>query len=205
MSKAEKLLEKEKMEVENDLSLKPPKKWWDELYRDIKKGNPGYSDKQVKATVGNIWYDLSTSKKKEIRGREGKSYGSPKESNMNKSKSLLKQITEDFMKPEVFKDKGVEIDTTHGTFFFPSDVINPENLGFKGNETTDKKVIADLWDDIGDYLEVFKPDQIYSIRKINGWFGRYSAPGYMDATDWSFNTNKKSLMDDLKRMYGDED
>jgi NAD-dependent SIR2 family protein deacetylase len=33
--------------------------------------------------------------------------------------------------------------------------------------------------------------------------GRYSAPGYMDCTDWSFDTNKRRLARDLRAMYGD--
>ena len=34
--------------------------------------------------------------------------------------------------------------------------------------------------------------------------GRYSAPGYMDCTDWSYNANKRKLEKELREMYGDE-
>ena len=33
--------------------------------------------------------------------------------------------------------------------------------------------------------------------------GRYSANGYMDCTDWSFDTNKRRLERELKEMYGE--
>jgi hypothetical protein len=31
--------------------------------------------------------------------------------------------------------------------------------------------------------------------------GRYSAPGYMDCTDWEFDTNKRRLERSLRAMY----
>lgn len=34
--------------------------------------------------------------------------------------------------------------------------------------------------------------------------GRYSAPGYLDCTSWSFNTNKRTLAKELRDMYGEE-
>ena len=33
--------------------------------------------------------------------------------------------------------------------------------------------------------------------------GRYSAPGYMDCTDWSYSKNKRTLARELRDMYGD--
>ncbi len=33
--------------------------------------------------------------------------------------------------------------------------------------------------------------------------GRYSADGYMDCTDWHFDTNKKRLEKELRDCYGD--
>lgn len=34
---------------------------------------------------------------------------------------------------------------------------------------------------------------------------RYSAPGYMDCTDWHYGKNKRELMRELRDMYGDSD
>lgn len=124
---------------------------------------------------------------------------------MGKAKKLLSQIKEDFMEQDIFKDKGVAIDTSNGTMYLPSSVIDPDNLKFKGKSTDDEKVIAKLWNDIKDYLEVSKPESVYSIEKINGWFGRLSAPGYMDSTDYIFGKSEKEVKDDLDNLYGDED
>jgi hypothetical protein len=33
--------------------------------------------------------------------------------------------------------------------------------------------------------------------------GRYSAPGYLDCTDWSYSRNKRTLARDLRDMYGE--
>lgn len=32
--------------------------------------------------------------------------------------------------------------------------------------------------------------------------GRYSAPGYMDCTDWLYDTNKRRLAREVRRQYG---
>ena len=62
---------------ETDPSLKPPKEWWGKMEKRVKKGNPKYSDDQVKKTIGDIWYhELTDSKRSEIRKRYGKKYGS---------------------------------------------------------------------------------------------------------------------------------
>lgn len=59
-----------------DPSLKPPKKWFDKMFNKMKK--EGYDDDTARKSVGKIWYELSTAKKKEIRKREGKHYGPAK-------------------------------------------------------------------------------------------------------------------------------
>lgn len=33
--------------------------------------------------------------------------------------------------------------------------------------------------------------------------GRYSAPGYMDCTEWEYDTNKRRLERTLREQYGD--
>ncbi len=52
---------------------KPPKEWWDKHYDEVKKGNPDYSDEQVRKTVGDIWYHQMSlgQKQKETKKREG--------------------------------------------------------------------------------------------------------------------------------------
>ena len=42
--------------------------------------------------------------------------------------------------------------------------------------------------------------ETYSERK-GMYAGRYSAPGYMDCTDWHYDTNKRRLEKELRAMY----
>jgi len=52
---------------------RPPKEWWDKMVKDVKKGNPDYSEDQVDKTIGNIWFnELSDSEREKILDREGK-------------------------------------------------------------------------------------------------------------------------------------
>lgn len=54
----------------NPRDKRPPKFWWDKMYRAIAKAMPDYSDRQIRATIGSIWYHrLSQAKKSEIRSR----------------------------------------------------------------------------------------------------------------------------------------
>jgi hypothetical protein len=124
---------------------------------------------------------------------------------VTKSKKLLSKIKEAFMEKQVFQSKGVAIDTSNGTMYLPSDVIDPDRLDFEGDSTDDEEVIAKIWDDIKDYVEVRSSDQVHSIEKVNGWFGRLSAPGYMDSTDYTFGQSEKEVSADLDRMYGNDD
>jgi hypothetical protein len=32
---------------------------------------------------------------------------------------------------------------------------------------------------------------------------RYSMPGYLDCTEWSYGTNRRALVRDVRDMYGD--
>lgn len=60
-------------------SLKPPKSWFDAKVKEIKEGNPDYTEEKVNATVGAIWYkEMSTGQKKKRREDEGKKYGEAK-------------------------------------------------------------------------------------------------------------------------------
>ena len=62
---------------ESDPSKRPPKKWWDKMHREIKEGNPSYSEEQIQKTIGTIWYGLSKAKRAALREAEGKHYGKP--------------------------------------------------------------------------------------------------------------------------------
>lgn len=47
------------------------------------------------------------------------------------------------------------------------------------------------------------PDSFYAW-PTRQYAGRYSAPGYMDCTDWHYDANKRRLARTLRDMYGDD-
>lgn len=44
-----------------------------------------------------------------------------------------------------------------------------------------------------------------SVTYVRGWFGRYSAPGYLDCTSWEYDTNRRRLERTLRDLYSDEE
>jgi len=54
---------------------RPSKEWWDKMYKEVKEGNPKYTEEQARATVGDIWYNkMSPSKKQEEVKKEKKGF-----------------------------------------------------------------------------------------------------------------------------------
>ena len=47
------------------------------------------------------------------------------------------------------------------------------------------------------------PETYWESRSRNWYAGRYSAPGYMDCTDWNYGKNYRKLARELREMYGD--
>ena len=46
-----------------------------------------------------------------------------------------------------------------------------------------------------------KGDRTTYVESKNVYAGRYSAPGYLDCTDWHYDTNKRRLEKELRAMY----
>jgi hypothetical protein len=46
------------------------------------------------------------------------------------------------------------------------------------------------------------PDTFTSYGRKH-YAARYSAPGYMDCTDWSYGTNRRALIREVRDMYGE--
>lgn len=53
---------------------KAPKGWFDKMKREVKEGSSDYTEEQVNATVGKIWWDMGSEEKakinREYRGRK---------------------------------------------------------------------------------------------------------------------------------------
>jgi hypothetical protein len=52
--------------------------------------------------------------------------------------------------------------------------------------------------------QFFNGFKIHSVEKVHGYFGRYSAPGYLDCTDWLFGHTADEVAHDLDDLYGDD-
>jgi hypothetical protein len=94
-----------------------------------------------------------------------------------------------FMEKQVRNFSTWQVETTCGTETVPCDVCN----------------IADIADYIEGTLRESTKDDPDTL-KVTGYFGRLSAPGYLDCTEWSgpFDTEKEAK-DYLTEMYGDDD
>lgn len=83
--------------IAKDPSLQPPKKWFNKMHKEIKEGNPSYSEEQIVETIGNIWYhELNDAKRSEIRGREGKSYGGKESTKVKADNSGYDKAQEEY-------------------------------------------------------------------------------------------------------------
>lgn len=81
-----------------------------------------------------------------------------------------------FMQPEVFKGRYYEVSANHGeTWIVPRSVSG----------------IAETQGELRDYVEgrIDDPDAPAVLK--TGWLARLSAPGYLDATDWSAHATKR--------------
>lgn len=92
--------------------------------------------------------------------------------------------TADFMEPETFKGYMWAVEDNHGeVFMYPVDYFDKEDV----------------------VHEVGK-ENIAKFKRLQGWFGRMSAPGYLDATEWigPFRS-EQDVLSELEEQYGNED
>ena len=91
-------------------SLRPPKEWFKKKYEEVKSGNPDYTEEQINATVGKIWYhEMSKHQRSERRHEEGKEYGKAPTSEIKKSLFPL------VLKSNMHKGRNVAADNIMGT------------------------------------------------------------------------------------------
>jgi hypothetical protein len=48
------------------------------------------------------------------------------------------------------------------------------------------------------------PESFWYSPSRNWYAGRYSAPGYLDCTDWNYSKNRREMARELRDMYGDD-
>lgn len=88
------------------------------------------------------------------------------------------------MRPHIINDTFISIDSSRGTELIPYEYFN--------------------FDDHAQ--EMLNAYDYVNLELVRGWFGRLSAPGYMDCTDWSgpFDSEEEAL-ESIKELYGDDE
>jgi hypothetical protein len=91
-----------------------------------------------------------------------------------------------FMKPEITdRQKWYKIEGNEGTQFFPADCFNKGEAinSYQGRVTREPGFALTVW----------------------GYGARLSAPGYLDATDWTVFTSLKDAEEYLKENFGEDE
>jgi hypothetical protein len=77
-----------------------------------------------------------------------------------------------FMEPQAVQMKMLHVETTIGTELVPSDLVHPT------------PTVGELRDYCEGEVRVFHTGDV-DCERHEGWYTRFSAPGYMDCTPWS--------------------
>jgi hypothetical protein len=95
---------------------------------------------------------------------------------------------------------GWRVESANGTDFVPGDVLSvPDWLRLEHpildtDSAFDSAVFHLFSDALRPYIE---GDTIISIAAIHGYFGRWSAPGFMDCTEWTFGRSLRDIREQL--------
>ena len=100
-----------------------------------------------------------------------------------------------FMIPVAEKFAAYHVETNEGTEVIPEDVCGPIEL--------DDEPTAEAWEGLLEYCE---GSRIEGVERKEGWYGRLSAPGYLDCTSWDgpYETAEQAL-DAVKDQYDVDD
>jgi hypothetical protein len=104
------------------------------------------------------------------------------------------------MRPVIYQGDFYLIDGPEGRDMIPADVCGelPMPVDPEDPSAAESRAILRV---ARDYME---NDEVYSIELQSGFYGRYSAPGYMDATDWTWGDSAEEVQAELERMYGED-
>lgn len=97
-----------------------------------------------------------------------------------------------------------EVETRHGGTFYVPDHAAPVPDALKTGEPIhdagmDKLLMSGIKEELHHYLP--STAEIVCVEVVKGYCGRMSAPGFMDATDWVFDTCKRRLERSIRNLY----
>jgi hypothetical protein len=109
------------------------------------------------------------------------------------------------MKPVIYRGPCYLVEGPNGADLVPADVVG--ELGLPVGHEVDIDDGSVIWPSLVAALADYNVsgDDITSVELIDCWYGRYSADGYMDCTDWHWGTSEAEVRDELENMYGDQD
>lgn len=100
-----------------------------------------------------------------------------------------------FMHPHVEYTSFYLVETNEGTELIPQDVCGA---------VTDPRQLQPYCNGAVDFDgDIPAAEQVPELR--TGWIGRYSAPGYMDCTEWCHAHTEAELWEELIDAYGTDD
>lgn len=111
-----------------------------------------------------------------------------------------------FMQPQIVKQRWLMIDGPNGTEYIPAELVREPHLGGFSEDKRDEFMACDEYNQFifahaKDYCENHKA---YSLEFIEGYGARFSAPGYLDATDWTiFDTEAEAVKHLLDQHFDD--
>lgn len=123
-----------------------------------------------------------------------------------------------FMVPEIFETDFIEIEGPMGIEIVPCDIVD-----FVPTADMAREPVVTESHPPGDWVSVEYPrgafhiptplrdfcenHEAWSIRRRHGWLGRFTAPGYMDATGWISGETEEEVRAELREgaITDDED
>lgn len=100
-----------------------------------------------------------------------------------------------FMERQVFQHQGYELELESGESLHTPELTKKAAMAIAEGLRYSRKVDSDFGVVVG----------INKIANRDSWWGRYSAPGYLDATDWVVGDTEAEVIEELERLYGDDD
>lgn len=111
-----------------------------------------------------------------------------------------------FMEPEIFKDRVVTLTDIHGeSTCIPFCQLEPLEQGaavlldmFEEGLDDEQEEVLTAIKLLSKYMESTAALDRVDISTKEVWVGRLSAPGYLDCTPWTWETNRKRLVQELR-------
>ena len=98
-----------------------------------------------------------------------------------------------FMEPYTYHGAYWRVETANGDYVIPA-----EDVGIDADHET---LSAYAPEGVGP----IDAEDIESAQLARGWYGRYSANGYLDCTEWEAADSEEELLSTLRDLYGDND